>query len=227
MKFQKNASALLVSLILISSILAIFFLTKEKWIRQQNITQFYSEKYLADKYYILALYKQDKNKLCQKLKKDMIIQSDFSPQKLNFLQYQFECQFNSLFKDKKPSKEKYIPFTQLSDYLDLANVPAQEIYTIRSLSELPSSSEDNPKIIIAQNEINENLPQDFYGIVITDYLFDITGKKMYGTLYSSFDNAREERNLTFKKEVIAQLEAKYSYWQYLPHSENTIGAIDE
>ncbi|MEG9544547.1 DUF2572 domain-containing protein [Mannheimia sp. HC-2023] len=227
MKVQKNASALLVSLILISSILAILFLTKEKWISQQNITQFYSEKYLADKYHFLALYKEDKNKLCQKLKKDMIIQSDFSPQKLNFLQYQFECQFNSLFRDKKPTKEKYIPFVQSSDYLDLANVPSQEIYTIRTLSELPPSSEDNPKIVIAQNEINENLPQDFYGIVITDYLFDITGKKMYGALYSSFDNAREERNLTFKKEVISQLEAKYSYWQYLPHSENTIGAIDE
>lgn len=227
MKVQKNASALLVSLILIPSILAILFLTKEKWISQQNITQFYSEKYLADKYHFLALYKEDKNKLCQKLKKYMIIQSDFSPQKLNFLQYQFECQFNSLFRDKKPTKEKYIPFVQSSDYLDLANVPSQEIYTIRTLSELPPSSEDNPKIVIAQNEINENLPQDFYGIVITDYLFDITGKKMYGTLYSSFDNAREERNLTFKKEVIAQLEAKYSYWQYLPHSENTIGAIDE
>lgn len=227
MKVQKNASALLVSLILISSILAILFLTKEKWISQQNITQFYSEKYLADKYHFLALYKEDKNKLCQKLKKDMIIQSDFSPQKLNFLQYQFECQFNSLFRDKKPTKEKYIPFVQSSDYLDLANVPSQEIYTIRTLSELPPSSEDNPKIVIAQNEINENLPQDFYGIVITDYLFDITGKKMYGTLYSSFDNAREERNLTFKKEVIAQLEAKYSYWRYLAHSENTIGAIDE
>lgn len=190
MKVQKNASALLVSLILISSILAILFLTKEKWISQQNITQFYSEKYLADKYHFLALYKEDKNKLCQKLKKDMIIQSDFSPQKLNFLQYQFECQFNSLFRDKKPTKEKYIPFVQSSDYLDLANVPSQEIYTIRTLSELPPSSEDNPKIVIAQNEINENLPQDFYGIVITDYLFDITGKKMYGTLYSSFDNAR-------------------------------------
>lgn len=81
--------------------------------------------------------------------------------------------------------------------------------------------------MIAQNEINENLPEDFYGIVITDYLFDITGKKMYGTLYSSYDNARKERNLTFKKEVIRQLEAKYSYWRYLANSENMIGAIDE
>lgn len=227
MKVSKNASALLVSLILISSIFAILFLTKEKWIAQQNVSHFYSEKYLLDKYHFLSLYKEDKNKLCQNIQKEKITQSDFSSKKFHFLQYQFECQFNSLFRNKRPTKEKYIPFTQLSDYLDLENVPTQEIYTIRSLSELPQSSEDNPKIVIAQNAINENLPQDFYGIVITDYLFDITGKKMYGTLYSSFDNAREERNLTFKREVITKLEEKYSYWKYLPYSENIIGAVDE
>lgn len=227
MLFNKNASALLVSLILICSILSILFVTKDKWINQQNITHFYNEKYLSDKYHFLSLYQEDKNQRCQKLQKEKIIQTDLSPQKLNFLQYEFECQFNSLFKDKKPTKEKYISFTQLSDYLDLLNVPQREIYRIRALSELPKSREDDPKIVIAQNEINENLPEDFYGIVITDYLFDITGKKMYGTLYSSYDNARKERNLTFKKEVIRQLEAKYSYWRYLANSENMIGAIDE
>ncbi len=75
----------------------------------------------------------------------------------------------------------------------------------------------------ACNDIDENLPQDFYGIVITDYLFDIRGKKMYGVLYSSYDNAREERNLTFRRAVINNLENKYSYWKYLPNSENSIG----
>lgn len=65
----------------------------------------------------------------------------------------------------------------MADYLDLSNVPNQEIYTIHSLAELPSSSEREPKIVLAKNAINENLPQEFYGIVITDYLFDITGKK--------------------------------------------------
>ncbi len=50
---------------------------------------------------------------------------------------------------------------------------------------------------------------------------------MYGTLYSSYDNAREERNLTFKKEVLAELEARYSAWRYLPYSEHLMGAVDD
>ncbi|MFA9488924.1 MULTISPECIES: DUF2572 family protein [unclassified Mannheimia] len=227
MKIGKNASALLISLILISSILATLFLTKEKWIAQQNIIHFYSEKYLNDKYHLLSLYKEDKNILCQQVKKENVTQVDFSSNKLMFLQYQFECQFNSVFKQGRPTREKYIPFTRISDHLDFTNVPKNEIYTIQNLSELPLSREDNPKIVIAKNDINESLPKDFYGIVITDYLFDITGKKMYGILYSSFNNAREERNLTFKREVIAKLEEKYSYWKYLTHSENIIGAVDE
>ncbi|HHW7519326.1 TPA: DUF2572 family protein [Mannheimia haemolytica] len=227
MNKYKNASALLVSLILISTILSVLFLSKEKWLGQQNITHFYREKYLSEQYNFLALYPQDKTQICQKFQKEQISQADLSDKQFRFLQYQFACQFHSLFKDKKPTKEKYIHFTRLADYLDLSNVPNQEIYTIHSLAELPSSSEREPKIVLAKNAINENLPQDFYGIVITDYLFDITGKKMYGTLYSSYDNAREERNLTFKKEVLAELEARYSAWRYLPYSEHLMGAVDD
>lgn len=224
-KYQ--GSALLVSLILIFSLLSVLFLSKDKWISQQNVSTFYAEKYLADKHKLLAVYPEDKNKICEDQKKEMITQEDLNAISFYFLQYQFSCLFHSLFKDKKPSKEKYISFSDLKEYLDLANVPSDEIYRIRSFSELPPSSENNPKIVIAQNEINENLPSDFYGIVITDYLFDITGKKMYGTLYSSFDNAREERNLTFKKEVMANLESKYSYWRYLAGSENLLGESNE
>ncbi|UFK42975.1 hypothetical protein [Mannheimia haemolytica] len=50
MNKYKNASALLVSLILISTILSVLFLSKEKWLGQQNITHFYREKYLSDQY---------------------------------------------------------------------------------------------------------------------------------------------------------------------------------
>ncbi|HDL3873177.1 TPA: DUF2572 domain-containing protein, partial [Mannheimia haemolytica] len=117
MNKYKNASALLVSLILISTILSVLFLSKEKWLGQQNITHFYREKYLSDQYNFLALYPQDKTQICQKFQKEQISQEDLSDKQFRFLQYQFACQFHSLFKDKKPTKEKYIHFTRLADYL--------------------------------------------------------------------------------------------------------------
>lgn len=227
MRIHQNASALLVSLILIISVLSLLFLSKDKFIRQEKLSGFYSEKYLADKFNLLSLHKKVKTEICRDLKKEKITQVDLSIQKFYFIQYQFTCGFYSLFKDKKPTKEKYIRFAKLEDYLDLSNVKREDIYFIRSLAELPASTLDNPKIVVAQNEINETLQQDFYGIVITYYLFDITGKRMYGTLYSSYDNEREERNLTFKKEVLANLEMKYSYWDYLPNSANLLEAVDE
>ncbi|QIM67443.1 hypothetical protein A4G16_08730 [Mannheimia granulomatis] len=227
MKKAQNGSVLLVALILIASILSILFLSKDKFIQQSAIGHFYAEKALLDNSQFIHLYQKDKSEICHDLKKVVINQKEISSKSSYFLVYQFSCRFNSLFKDKKPTKEKYIHFKRLEDYLDLSNVKKEEIYFIRKLSELPESTIDDPKIVIAQNEINETLPQNFYGIVITDYLFDITGKRMYGTLYSSYDNEREERNLTFKKEVLANLEMKYSYWDYLPNSENFLGVVDE
>lgn len=223
MWIKKQASALLVSLILIMTSLSILFLSKDKFIQQENITYFYTEKYLSDKYHLLSFYPKDKNNICQSFEKEMITQKDLLSKNSYFMEYQFYCQFNSLFRDKKPTKDKYVSFSKLEDVLDLSNVKKEDIYFIRSLAELPSSSESDPKIVVAQNEINESLPKNFYGIVITNYLFDITGKKMYGVLYSSYDNAREERNLTFKYAVVAHLENKYSYWNYLARSENSIG----
>lgn len=227
MRFYQKGSVLMVSLILVLSILSLLFLTKDKFIQQQNITTFYSEKYLADKNRFLSLNLNNKHQICQENKKEKISLADLSNQKFEFLQYHFHCQFYSLFRDKRPSKEKYIPFTQIEDYLDLSNVPESEIFLIQTLADLPPSSEADPKIVKALNPIDENLPQNFYGIVITDYLFDIKGKKMFGTLYSSFDNAREERNLTFRKEVLAKLEEKYAYWRYLDNSSNMLGVADE
>lgn len=223
MQIQHKASALLVSLILISSILSILFLSKDKFIQQESISHFYAEKYLFDKQHLLSFYLKNKDKLCQQFKKELITQQDLSANSSYFMEYQFNCQFHSLFKDKKPTRDKYIHFTQLEDFIDLSNVKKEDIYLINSLSELPPTTRNEPKIVIAQNDIDENLPKNFYGIVITDYLFDIRGKKMYGVLYSSYNNAREERNLTFRRSVINNLENKYSYWKYLPNSENSIG----
>ncbi|MBS9783528.1 MAG: DUF2572 family protein, partial [Pasteurella sp.] len=73
--------------------------------------------------------------------------------------------------------------------------------------------------------INEKLAYNFYGIIITDYFFDITGKKFYGKLYSSYDNKREERNLSYNKTVIKYIKKNYSTWSYLPHSQNILHEI--
>ena len=110
----------------------------------------------------------------------------------------------------------------IENWLDLDSYASQIIY-INSLSELPKNSEDDPKIVVAKKAIEERLDEHFYGIIITDYHFDITGsKKVYGVLYSTFDNEREERNLTFRKAVVDNLEQKYSKWYLVPNSKNIL-----
>ena len=87
------------------------------------------------------------------------------------------------------------------------------------MSELPDTTLSTPKIVVAKNAIDEKLEKNFYGVIITDYYFDITGsKKIYGVLYSSFDNLREERNLTFSRAVVENIAARYAHWTRLPYS---------
>ena len=89
------------------------------------------------------------------------------------------------------------------------------------MSELPETTISTPKIVVAKNAIDEKLEKNFYGIIITDYYFDITGsKKIYGVLYSSFDNLREERNLTFSRTVVENIAARYAHWTRLPYSNH-------
>ena len=89
------------------------------------------------------------------------------------------------------------------------------------MSELPETTISTPKIVVAKNAIDEKLEKNFYGIIITDYYFDITGsKKIYGVLYSSFDNLRKERNLTFSRAVVENIATRYAHWARLPYSNH-------
>ena len=89
------------------------------------------------------------------------------------------------------------------------------------MSELPDTTLSTPKIVVAKNAIDEKLEKNFYGVIITDYYFDITGsKKIYGVLYSSFDNLREERNLTFSRAVVENIATHYADWTRLPYSNH-------
>ncbi len=213
MRFR--AQVLYISLILLSSISAILFLLKDKHLNQDNISTFYYEQYLADKAKLLPFLHQDHLVRCEQQKMQKINEP------IGLLNYQFYCRFNTVFKKAKPTR-KYVEFQKIEDIFNIVDTK-YKFYEITTLEALPESSEAEPKIVIAKNAIEGNLPKDFYGIVITNYFFDVSGKhKIYGALYSSFDNAREERNITFKKEVINNLDRHYAYWSYLPHSRNIL-----
>lgn len=223
-KHTLNSSILIVSLITISVVISIILLTKEKFIQSEIKTQSYQYNYLSERLSILEkLNKQHLN--CKRIKdtppintlNTQVAEVKVATKKQK---YSFYCIKKSLFIGKRPTKEKYIHFSRLADVLNLANT---EISEITHLNELPVTSEQDPKIVLVKGDINETLNQDFYGIIITSHHFDIKGTaKIYGILYSSYDNNREERNITFKKSVILNLENKYAYWEELPSSRNML-----
>ncbi|WGE58661.1 DUF2572 family protein [Actinobacillus equuli] len=219
-KHTLNSSILIVSLLTISFVMTIMLLTKEKFIHSEIKTQNYQNNYLSEKLSVLT--KLNRQPISCSQIKDRPIMTKTTEVKIESgnQKYTIYCAKKSLFVEKIPTKEKYIHFKRLADVLDIANT---EITEIEHLDELPASSEQDPKIVLAKGAIDETLNQDFYGIIITDYYFDIKGSaKFYGILYSSYDNNREERNMTFKKKVILNLENKYTHWQELPSSRNML-----
>lgn len=206
-----KGSILLTALILLIGILATIFLAKNDAISYTQKANAAYHAYLKEKIALVNLHRQDKNQQCITQQKEII------EIKLNKLDYLFHCQKLTFFKHKVNSK-KYVSLNKFSDELDLKNYQ-HLIYKINSLLELPDTSINEPKIVLAQNAIDETLTKNFYGIILTEHLFDISGRtKIYGKLYSTFDNEREERNLTYKKEVLEKLEQATTHWQYLPHS---------
>lgn len=208
-----EGSSLLSSLLILSGILTLLFFAKENWLKQESIANGYYQKYLSSKMALLKKLDQDQ---CATNQKQEITEN------VKILPYSYLCEKSSLFIKPKPTKEKYIAFDNIENWLDLKKFQSEILY-ITSLSELPKNSETTPRIVVAKNAIDEKLEDNFYGIVITDYYFDITGsKKIFGVLYSSFDNAREERNLTFRKAVVDNLEKQYSEWHLVPNSKNLL-----
>lgn len=210
-KYQ--GSSLLSSLLILSGILTLLFFAKENWLKQESIANGYYQKYLSSK---MALFKKLDQDQCATIQQQEITEN------VKILPYSYLCEKSSLFIKPKPTREKYIAFDNIENWLDLKKYKSEILY-ITSLSELPKNSETTPRIVVAKNAIDEKLEDNFYGIVITDYYFDITGsKKIFGVLYSSFDNEREERNLTFRKAVVDNLEKQYSEWHLVPNSKNVL-----
>lgn len=214
MKKIYKGSALFVSLMILSGLLALLFLTKENGFSAYQLTQHYYQQYLTEKFYLMNDIMQDHESICRREKKAEIIYSAEN------IAYQFSCQFSSIFKQPKPTKEKYIQVDNLTQVLDIETY-RHKIYSIQSLTELPESTENDPKVVIALNDIDEALSAPFYGMVITEHYFDIRGKyKMFGVVYSTFNNQREERNLAYRRKVVDNIEKQFSQWNYLSHSKN-------
>lgn len=211
-----SASSLLISLMMISSIGIILFMSKDYWLGNENISHNQNAIYLSEKLALLEYQKLDKELECDKQK-----QASVNLQ-IKHLYYGFHCEFRSIFIKPKPTKEKYILVDNINEWLDLESFSAN-VYVISSLSELPSSSEENPKIVRTSQAINERLTQPFYGIVITDHPFNYTDKRIYGTIYSSYaGNDPNRRNLSYKRTIIQNIERDNSRWHYLPNSINIL-----
>lgn len=211
-----SASSLLVSFVLLSMIGVILFINRDYFINNENISQNNYQNYLSDKLWLIEYNKIDKELECKKQKKETIYF------RFNDLTYSFHCQFSSIYIKPKPTKEKYIFVENITDWLDV-KAYQQQIFPIYSLDELPETSEENPKIIQVMQDIDQRLTQPFYGIVITDYLFNFTDKRIYGTIYSSHSgNDPNRRNLSYKKNVIQNIERDYSNWHYLSHSNSLL-----
>ncbi|MDH2924450.1 uncharacterized protein DUF2572 [Nicoletella semolina] len=215
MKKYISSNTVLVSLLMISSLLSVLFINKEKFFSQEKTSLKYRQDYLHDKLLLSEILSRNNEKnLCNQEKKTSIVI------KLNYIHYSFHCKFDSIFLQKKPETTKYIQIDKIKDWLNLEKYNPPIVY-IEKLSDLPDSSENNPQIVIAKNEISERLLKNFYGIIITDYLFEITGKQVNGTVFSSYVN-KPTRYIKSNRKVINNLEKIFSTWEYLPNSRNIL-----
>ncbi len=216
-KLRLNASIGLVALILLSSILAILFITKDHLIHTEKLTQYAYHQYLIRRFNIIDTLQKDKNSLCQFYKKEKIILT------ISGQIFEFFCKSQTIF-NTEPTTKKYVSFQNIQQFLDIDSYESSIIH-IQSLADLPKTTRTKPLIVIADSPIDERLKRNFYGIIITHHYFDITGKKFYGKLYSSYDNQREERNLSYNKTVVKNIKKRYAKWSYLPHSQNLLHEV--
>lgn len=206
--FQGNIS--IISLIILSILFTFLFITKDDLLFEKKITHNYHYQYLSDNFNMISYIQRDENIIC----------NQFKQEKIKFVSYSFNCAKKSIFV-QKPTKS-YVAYQQINQYLNSDDYQS-DIYTISDLDELPLTSIDNPKIVKVLNNIDGELSNNFYGLMITDNYFDIKGVyNIYGVLYSSYNNKRKERNISYKKEVIDNIEKQFSSWSYLPHSKNLL-----
>lgn len=215
MRHVHTANSLLTSLVTLTLLFSLFLLGKHYPLDNDKLTQIIYQRHLNDKLGLYPKMQQDPQQLCRQG------QETTRYFHIGNRDYRIHCQAHRLFRQSPPS-QKFIAFTQIEEWLDLKRYD-QAIYRIRHLNELPPSSEQQPKIVITLQDIDERLTQDFYGIIITEHYFNFTDKRIYGTIYSNHPNNDPNRhNLRAKRQVIQTLEQQYTEWDYLPHSRSLL-----
>ncbi|WGE88934.1 DUF2572 family protein [Actinobacillus arthritidis] len=211
-----KATVLLAGLISLSGILSLIFLSREKFISYEQKANHYYHQYLNDKMALLKQHAIDENAVCLKAKQDEILIE------LTHSTYQFYCEKSPFFLGKPPSK-KIVIFGQITDHLRLnESIPIMESET---LSELPPTTPSNPKIVILGQDINEKLTRDFYGVLITQHKLALkSGAKIYGILYSSQEDHKNSRYITYSREVVDYFDKQYSSWHFQANSRNILNA---
>lgn len=215
MKRIINANVLLLALMFIIASLSLVFISLDNLQHREHYSLALYNNYLQDKFKLMEKININENSLCDNYKQEEIAFS------FKNITYKFYCVKNSIFLDKIPTREKYIVFDFIEDWLDIDHYQ-NEIIKVSSLSDLPESSMNNPKIVWLTAEINQRLEKDFYGVIITTYPFNFTGKKIYGVIYANYPAEKDNRNISFKKEVVQNLDKMYSKWRFLNNSRNLI-----
>ena len=214
--YQFKATILFVGLISLASVLTLLFLSREKFIGYEHHSTHDYQQYLTDKIALINHTTLSAEQQCQKVKHSEIHIV------LPYSVYQFYCEKLPFFIGKPPSKKTVI-FERISDYLRLdETIP---IMQVKALADLPPTSLTEPKIVILLQDIDEKLPRDFYGILITQHRFNLkNGAKMYGVLYTSQEENKNNRYITYRREVVKYFDEQYSTWHFLPYSRNLLNA---
>lgn len=213
----KRSNVLLSSLIMLMALLSLMFIAwdNENLIWRSDLSQ--QEHYLTDKWHFSHLNEHDWQTQCQHAQQNYVF---FAKKQLKI---RAECVRYRFFIRSVPTK-KYLQIKQFSDVIDLERF-GKAVHIISHLNDLPNTSLETPKIVQFMQPIDGRLTQDFYGIILTEYPFHITDKKIYGMLISTTDNVEmgQKRNLTFKREIVNYFDHTYQQWHFLPHSLRIVG----
>ena len=221
MKKYYAASSLMVPLVMLSGIALLLFLNKERVLQREKISQYDYQHYIFNRFQLIStLDTLDMQQACeiqQKEKINIVI---------NRLSYSFLCENRRLFvaPSSKIAKNKYVMHSDLTQLINF-DYFQHDIIEITSLAELPESSEQNPRVVKLLNPIdNETLEADFYGLVISEYPLTFKGKRIFGSVYSTLPSTINTRNSSYKANVIAELDRRYSTWHAQPHSRTILNA---
>lgn len=228
MKRHYPASTLLVSLMILSGLLAFVFLSKDHWLSQEKISRYDYQRYLnakwalaprlteEDKTYTPKCRAANEGKLGKHLESTPLVL-----QKADALSFGIYCQFHSFFLKGRPTK-KSVETADYAVYLNEEIVNTNKL-EIADLAHLPVNSADTPKIVVFTQDVEGKLNADFYGIIITTHRLQLKhGAKFYGTLYSPHTEDGKSRYITHSAQAMANLEKQHSAWHYQPQSRNLL-----